>query len=415
MRANVITRFLAIALVLCTVIAWLPANTSAEATTYVLDASTDLTAFNASDNNAGQSLTCGTNNYFTLLMTKKTKVDSSKKTFSDGYAGTQRINYAAKTTFETDGSVTSAIQITTSGAATVKIWWVCGDNGRQVAVYNADGTVASQSEIESTKNDMYISTLPISAAGTYYIGNVENTNYHFRIEVTEGASTTPVEPTPSEPTIPSEPTTPPASDNQPTEAHFDVTTDVVLDGENATTDKAVIPAESFSGFFKLFGKVTQRYDATKGGVYAIELDKNSGGGITFTVASGYTADLVLKVSSTGGSNTSPIALVDADGNPIENEEKATTVTGTAATTLTYKAIPAGTYKILSPEDSNNKRGTRLMSIDISFALSENGNNGDGNPDGNEQLPETGDLIAVALAALAFSGTGIAVLTKKKEY
>lgn len=409
MRANVITRFLAIALVLCTVIAWLPANVSAESTTYVLDATADLTAFAASDDNAGQSLTCGTSNYFTLLMTKKTKVDGSNKTFSDGYAGTQRINYAAKTTFETDGSVTSAIQITTSGAATVKIWWVCGGDGRQVAVYNADGTVASQSEIESTKNDMYISTLPISAAGTYYIGNVENTNYHFRIEVTESASVTPTPDPEPEPTPTPTPT-------ELTEHHFNAASDIDLGAENATTDKASIVAGTTysNGFFQVFGTLTQRYDTKKGGVYAAEMDKNSGGGITFTIPAGCSADITLGVSSTGGSNTSPIALVDADGNVVKNVEKLTTVTGTAATTLTYQAVPTGTYKIVSPADSANKRGARLLTIDL---VPHVNNGGDNTPDSGEDkdTPPTGDLIAVALAALTFSGAGIVVLAKKKIY
>ncbi len=131
----------------------------------------------------GDTLACGTDDYFNIYMSSKTRVDGSNKSFDDGVSATQRIHYGGNTKIE--DTIVNAIQITTTGEATVRIWWVCGDDNREVGIYNPDGSVLTQSSVSGKKNDLNISELKIATPGTYYIGNVGGNNYHFRIHVTE--------------------------------------------------------------------------------------------------------------------------------------------------------------------------------------------------------------------------------------
>ena len=109
-------------------------------TTYVLNAS-DMTAFAKDPGKAdGERIPCGTNNYFTLLCAAtKTAIDASAKTFSDGFSGTQRINFGGKTQ-TVSGVMTNAIEFTTTDAADVKVWWVSGGDGRQVDIIKGESS-----------------------------------------------------------------------------------------------------------------------------------------------------------------------------------------------------------------------------------------------------------------------------------
>ena len=172
-------RLLTAALAIMLVMLMLPA---AFAATYTLDTTTDLEAMAAGDKADGDTAKAGTDDYFTVVFSAKTKIDGSKKAFDDGYEATQRLNFGGKTEIAKNRN---AVQFTTSGAATVKVWWVCGDNGRQVAIYNEDATVLTQSTVESTKNSLYITEFTLDAAGTYYYGNIDGNNYLFKLEVAE--------------------------------------------------------------------------------------------------------------------------------------------------------------------------------------------------------------------------------------
>ena len=146
-----------------------------------------------------------------------------------------------------------------------------------------------------------------------------------------------------------------------TEHDFDSLVDANLGN---TTDKAPIPEGTTfgKGFFTVVGTMTQRYQESKGGVYAVEIAKNGTGAMEFTVKG--TAQVTIVVSSTGGSNTSAVALINvATGEIMTNVEGLTEVSTTAATTLTYKDLPAGTYQLISPQSDYN-RGFRLMSIHV---------------------------------------------------
>ncbi len=161
------------------------AEPSTTGTEYVLDTTSDLTAIAQESKENGETEIV--NNYFTLYYSTNTKVDGSKKTFDDGYAGTQRLNFGGASQIgETNKNV---IKITTADKATVEFWFSQGgDDNRQVAIFNAEGTAIATSAIENmVKNSPYRAILQIPEAGTYYLGNPENNNNFFKIVVTEGA------------------------------------------------------------------------------------------------------------------------------------------------------------------------------------------------------------------------------------
>lgn len=149
---------------------------------YVLDASSDLTAFNAGDKKDGETQKAGTNEFFTLVYSAKSKVDASSKTFGDQYKGTQRINFGGKA-----DTSKNAVKFDITGTAKVKVWWVeGGDDSRQIIILDEMGTEAAKtSETNLVKNNPYISELEISKAGTYYLGGDINNNLIFKIQVTE--------------------------------------------------------------------------------------------------------------------------------------------------------------------------------------------------------------------------------------
>ena len=140
---------------------------------------------------------------------------------------------------------------------------------------------------------------------------------------------------------------------EPKVYEFDAT---ALPAENVADKDALAEGTKLADYFTVVGTVTQRVKS--GAIYAIEVAKNNGGALEFTVVS--KATVTIKVSSTGGSNTSAFALVDATGNAMTEANGLTEVTGTAAITVTY-TVEAGTYKIVSPQ-SDYGRGYRIMSV-----------------------------------------------------
>ena len=162
-------------------LALLPAAVLAEAApdSHVLEASA-LEAFAAESKADGDTTDAG---FFTLLWSAKSKVDGSSKTWEDGYASGQRVNFGGKATTEKN-----ALRFATDGPATVKIWWVQGgEDHRQMGILNADGEIVTQTAGEYEKNSPYYSELTLDAAGTWYLGGIGGNNYLFKVEVTQGA------------------------------------------------------------------------------------------------------------------------------------------------------------------------------------------------------------------------------------
>ncbi len=183
-----------------------------------------------------------------------------------------------------------------------------------------------------------------------------------------------------------------------TEHNFDSLVDVNI---GSTEDKAEIPeGTTFAdGFFTVIGKLTQRYQESKGGIYAVEIAKNGQGAMQFTVEG--TANVTFVVSSTGKENVSAVALINvATGEVIANVEGLSEVSTTSTTTLTYKDLPAGTYQLVSPQSDYN-RGFRLMTIHVEQTVTG--------------PAQTGDFIMVAVCSLLVSGGALAILPKKREF
>ena len=131
----------------------------------------------------GQTVAAGTDNAFTLYMSAKTKIDSSSKTWDDGFAGTQRINFGGKADI---ANMKNFVSFKTEGTAKVKIYWVeGGTDNRQMAIFNSTGDVVTKTEVTAAKNDTVVSTLELADAGTYYLGGLENNNYIFKVVVTD--------------------------------------------------------------------------------------------------------------------------------------------------------------------------------------------------------------------------------------
>ena len=155
---------------------------------------TELEAAAAGKYTDGQAVTAGTDGYFTFYMSAKTKIDSSDKTWEDGYACKQRVNFGGKADV---ANMKNLVSFKTSNAAKVKVYWVeGGDDNRQIAIFGSTGDVVTKTEVTAAKNETVVSTLELADAGTYYLGGLENNNYIFKVVVTDtvGGGNTPVVP-----------------------------------------------------------------------------------------------------------------------------------------------------------------------------------------------------------------------------
>ena len=149
---------------------------------YVFDATADLAACAKGDKADGETEVAGTDGFFTVYYSANTKVDSSKKTFEDGYSATQRLNFGGKTVI--GSTIRNALEFTVDGPATITIWWVKnGDSARPVEILDASGNVVVSDPGECASNSLNITVLEITEAGTYYLGGLTNNNYYFKVEV----------------------------------------------------------------------------------------------------------------------------------------------------------------------------------------------------------------------------------------
>lgn len=162
-------------------------DAAGDAEQYVLDAA-DLAQFTNGAKKDGEEQSAGTDDYFTILWSSKSKVDGSKKSFEDGTAFTQRINLGGKLDVINNKN---GVSFKTTGAAEVKVYWVeGGDDNRQMALLTGSGTVVAKTGETLAKNATCISVLKVTEAGTYYLGGLENNNYIFKVIVTETTGST---------------------------------------------------------------------------------------------------------------------------------------------------------------------------------------------------------------------------------
>ena len=182
-------KILASVLALVLVLLMVPAAFAAEETVYTLDVGTDMEVIAADAANAGKEIVV--NDYFTVILGEKTRVDENSKTFDDGYAAAKRLNFQHKTKANDNGVILPAVKFTTSAAATIKLWWVAGDADRQFAILDEAGAEVTRTNDTLAKNDLCISELTLEAAGTYFLGTPDGSNYLFKMEVTEAAAEEP--------------------------------------------------------------------------------------------------------------------------------------------------------------------------------------------------------------------------------
>ena len=191
MKSTKMERVLAIVLTLTMMLSMMvvfAVSGSAADNVYTLDAGT-IHPFAAGAKDDGDYEKAGSYDYFTVIYSEKTKIETNEKSFDDGVSAAQRISWGAKS--EVGSKILNVVKIKTEGSATVKIWWVGGDAGRAPAVFDKDGNVVSQYQGSTVKNALYISELEIPSEGIYYIGNLGGSNYFYRIEVTDNKDGTP--------------------------------------------------------------------------------------------------------------------------------------------------------------------------------------------------------------------------------
>ncbi len=307
---------------------------AAEGSTYVLDATTDLAAMAAGEKADGDTAKAGTDNYFTVVYAAKTKIDSSNKTFDDGYSGSQRLNFQTKT--EPEKGMFPGVKFTTSAAASIKLWWVSGGDGRQFAIFDEAGNVVTKTEGESVKNSLYISELKVEAAGTYFLGVPDGSNNLFKMEVAEEAA--PVE----------------------TVTYvLDASTDLaaMAAGEKADGDTAKAGTDNY--FTVVYAAKTKidssnkTFDDGYSGSQRLnfqtktEPEKGMFPGVKFTTAAAAT----IKLWWVSGGDGRQFAIFDEAGNVITKTEGESVKNSLYISELKLEA--AGTYFLGVPDGSNN--------------------------------------------------------------
>ena len=190
--------------------------------TYVLDVQ-DFAGEGFSAGKKADGATEVVANFFTVHYSAKTKIDSTKdKVWEDGYTvnpgfrlnfgGTTEVNSSKK---DDDGNVIgtltkNAIEFDLTGIATIKVWWVAGGYGREVAIFDEAGEIVAVSYSEcdpwtttesndgsevsgsnAAKNALYLSEFKINKPGKYFIGTDNSIaakkggNIFFKVEVVE--------------------------------------------------------------------------------------------------------------------------------------------------------------------------------------------------------------------------------------
>ncbi|WP_024867471.1 hypothetical protein [Butyrivibrio sp. FCS014] len=135
----------------------------------------------------------------------------------------------------------------------------------------------------------------------------------------------------------------------------------------AAKDKEVIEVGTTfaNGYITAYGGVTKRINSSTQKVTSTEIGKSESSYFEFIVTGN--ANVTIETSSTGGSNTSKVALVRVSGDAkttVSNNENIEFVTGTSKATLTYYGLGEGTYRFVSPEDTTLNRGARVYKITV---------------------------------------------------
>lgn len=164
-----------------------------EGTTYTLDAN-KLDLVSTGTKADGDTTVGGTKDFFTVIWASSSGLGTCDYNYDiehfpdgGGYKTKKRINFGC-------GASTGrgSIKFTTTGPASVKIWWAVGGSRadknpqeRELAILNGNGDVVTATtngtgNMAATK---VLSTLELSEAGTYYLGGYNASSYICKVEV----------------------------------------------------------------------------------------------------------------------------------------------------------------------------------------------------------------------------------------
>lgn len=311
---------------------------SATPITNILDATNDLEAVAQGSKGDGDTQKAGTNDFFTVIYSTKTKIDGSNKTFEDGYVASQRINFGAKTTVANGAVTANAVLFETLSPATVKVWWVSGGDGREVDIFNTTGITVVETAVGSVKNSLYISELTLEEAGKYYLGSADGSNYIFKIEVTET----------------------PIAVSEPEEFVLDATADLSAMAAGAKGDGDTEKAGTDDFFTVIYSAKTKIDSSNKTFEDGYVASQRINFGAKTTVANGaVTANAVqfktenaaaVKVWWVSGGDGREMAIYDSAGNVV-----AKTAEGSVKNSLYISELAldeSGTYYLGVPDGSN---------------------------------------------------------------
>ena len=129
------------------------------------------------------------NDIFTFYHGQDSRIDGSSKKFEDGFEGTLRFGFGGK--WKTvDNGPGRGLQINAPAAGTVTLWWVSGGAGRSVDLLDASFNVIETTGTEGVASGgLYITTFEIPVAGVYYLTNIVDNNYWFKVEYAEKTET----------------------------------------------------------------------------------------------------------------------------------------------------------------------------------------------------------------------------------
>ncbi len=345
------SRILAAALTLVMLLTMLPLSVLAAPKTYVLDASTDMTTFAAGTKKDGDSEKAGTEGYFTVIYSAKSKLDTSNKSFADGYSASQRINMQDPTKLSGTGAIMNAVQVKTSGAATVKIWWVVGDDNRYPAIFDSQANAIAKpaaADQALLKNALAISQLQIPAAGTYYIGNAVGNNYFFKIEVTEASAGGPVIRGPwssvAAPVITS------AADNGDGKIQVTVQADVSNDGGD------MVAVQMYDAGGKLVDESTSVMEKKE---HILSFSPEASGNYTFTAELRREGENAKKSASSGASFVLPLQQPNIMSGTSKGEGRVELVWTPVAEATSYEILMDG-----KPAGSTAKTSFTVQGLNV---------------------------------------------------
>lgn len=150
---------------------------------YILHVESDLASAAHGAFQDEQAIPAGTDNYFTVQASAKTKIEDKSNDFN-GITYTRRINFGGGA--EQD---LNSVKFTTNHEANVKVFWAAVENKSQMAILDANGDKVQATKDETSKDKSYISNFTLDKAGTYYLGGDGKNIYIFRIEVEEVSGT----------------------------------------------------------------------------------------------------------------------------------------------------------------------------------------------------------------------------------